>query len=151
MSLVYKFKREELLNGDYVHRPRILVVLHGRHTSIEVPALIDSGCDTTVIPEGIAKAVGLDTSGNKTKIYAYRESSEVVESSANFTFLGKADRLSVRLQGVPVLIALSKEGFEDEADITLGIDGIFDFFDITFKKKRNLIIFKKVAEGIYNK
>jgi hypothetical protein len=143
MSLIYKFKKEKLVDGNYAVRPRIFVVLAGRNTSIEIPALIDTGCDTTVIPEGIARAVGLDMSGNKNKIFAYRESSDVIESFANITFLGKADRLSVVLPRVPVLIALSKQGVEDEADITLGINGIFDAFDIAFKKSQNQIVMKK--------
>lgn len=144
MSLVYKFKKEKLIDGRYASRPRILVVLKGKIVSIEVPALIDSGCDTTVIPESIARAIGLDMGGDKTKIYAYRESSDVIESKANITFLGKANRESVKIT-VPVLIALSKKGFEDEEDITLGVNGIFDAFNITFKKANNKIIFKKVG------
>lgn len=146
MSLIYKFKKEKLLDGRYAARPRILVVLSGENTSIEVPALIDSGCDTTVIPEGIAKAVGLNISGKKNKIYGYRESSDVIESSANITFLGKADRQSATLSKVPILIALPKKGFEDEEDITLGVNGVFDAFDITFRKSQNRIILKEVGK-----
>lgn len=143
MSLVYKFKKEKLIGGGYAVRPKILVTLKGMNTAIDVPALIDSGCDTTVIPEGMARAVGLDMSGSKTKIYAYRESSEVIESSANVTFQGKANRQSVALN-IPVVIALSGKGFEDEDDITLGVNGVFDAFDITFKKAQNKIILKRV-------
>lgn len=150
MSLIYRFKKEKLKDGKYAVRPRILVVLSGKNTSIEVPALIDSGCDTTVIPEGIAKAIGLDMSGEKNKLYAYRESSDVIESSANITFLGKANRQSVRLSNVPVLVTLSKKGFEDESDIILGVNGIFDAFDITFKKSQNKIILKKVGPVFLN-
>jgi len=133
MSLIYRFKKEKLSDGNFVSRPRINVVLKGDDTSIEVPALIDSGCDTTVIPEGIARAVGLDMSGKKSKVYAYRESSDVVISSADFTFLGRIKRQTVTLSKVPILIALSKTGFQDEEDITLGINGIFDAFDIIFR------------------
>lgn len=145
MTLVYRFKKEKLIDESYVVRPRILVALKGTDISIDVPALIDSGCDTTVIPESVARAVGLDMSGKKNKVYAYRESSDVIESSANITFLGKANRQSVRLRDVPVLIALSKKGYEDEEDITLGINGIFDKFDITFRKSENKIILKEVS------
>ena len=131
----YKFRKEELESGGYAVRPRILVLLKGNKMSIEVPALIDSGCDTTVIPEGMARAVGLDMEGEKSKLYAYRESADVILSKATFTFVGRVMRESVTLGNVPVLIALFKRGSEDEVDITLGIDGIFDNFDITFKKK----------------
>ena len=126
-------------------RPRILVVLSGKDTSIEIPALIDSGCDTTVIPEGIARAVGLDMGGKKNKVYAYRESTDVIESNASLTLIGRANRESIKIK-IPVLIALSKKGIKDEEDITLGVNGIFDVFDITFKKSQNKIILKKVTE-----
>ena len=62
------------------------------------------------------------------------------------TFLGKAERQSVTLTNVPVLIALSKKGFEDETDITLGINGVFDAFDISFRKNQNKIILKQVSK-----
>ena len=144
MSLIYKFKKEKLENGGYVYRPRILVVLNGNESSIEIPALVDSGCDTTVIPEGLAKAVGIPIKGKKTKLYAYRESNEVIMSSTNITFVGKANRESVTLK-IPILITLSKNNSEDEQDITLGVDGVFDYFDITFSKSKNRIIFKKLG------
>ena len=122
MVLVYKFKKEKLLDGGYVARPRILVRLGGGDLSIDVPALIDSGSDTTVIPEGIASAIGLDVKGKKTKLYAYRESTEVILSKANITFLGKVERNSVILNKTPVLIAMSEKGVQEETDIILGVN-----------------------------
>lgn len=146
MSLVYKFKKEELQNGEYTLRPRIFVRLSGDKIPIEVPALIDSGSDITVIPEGIAKAVGLDMTGEKSKLYAYREANDVIRGYAIITFLGRRESVKLR---VPVLIALSKEGVEDEQDIVLGIDGIFDAFNINFRKSENKIIMHKIAGGSY--
>ncbi len=146
MALIYRFKKERLKNGGYAIRPRILVELKGDKTSIIVPALIDTGCDITVIPEGIAKSIGLNMSGMRDKLYAYRESNDVVQSTANITFLGKEYRQYIALPNVPILIALSKEGSEEEEDITLGIMAIFDAFEITFKKTQNKIIFKKTSE-----
>jgi|SRR3989338_449974 len=151
MTLIYKFKKERLENGGYASRPRILVELSGDDGSIIVPALIDSGCDTSVIPEGIAKAVGLNMSGIKDKLYAYREVNEVMQSTANITFLGKEYRQSVKLPNIPVLIALAKEGINEEEDIILGINGIFDVFEITFKKIQNKIIFKKASKEILSR
>jgi len=142
MSLVYRFKKERLESGVFVSRPRVLVVLNGNGCSIEVPALIDSGCDVTVIPAGIASALGIDTAGEKERLYAYRESTDVVQSDADITFVGKAVRESVRLR-IPVLVALPKDGFSDEEDITLGIAGVFDTFDITFRKASDRIVLKK--------
>ena len=149
MTLIYRFKKERLKDGSYVSRPRILVELNGSKGSITIPALIDTGCDTSVIPEGIAKAIGLDMKGKKDKLYAYRESSDVILSSANITFLGKEYRQSTLLHNVPVLIALTKKGVKDEEDITLGIKGVFDAFEITFKKLQNKIIFKKASKQFF--
>ena len=143
MTLVYKFKKEKLKDGGIASRPRILVELIGINGSIVIPALIDTGCDITVIPEGIAKAIGLSIKGEKQKLYAYRESNDVIISKATITFLGKEHRQSVRIPNLPVLIALSKEDVKEEEEITLGVEGIFDIFEITFKKSQNKIIFKK--------
>ncbi|MFC1769362.1 aspartyl protease family protein [Nanoarchaeota archaeon] len=144
MSLIYKFKKEKLLDGKYVTRPIILVTLNGKDISIEIPALIDTGCDISVIPEGIAKLLGLDMTGEKNKLYAYRESSEVIESRADISFIGKEMRQSITLKEVPLLIATEMDRYHEELDITLGIAGIFDSFDIAFRKNKNKIILKKV-------
>lgn len=145
MVLTYKFKKEKLEDGTFVRRPRILVALQGRFTSIEVPALIDSGCDITVIPEGIANAIGLKMNGKPTTLYAYREATDVVESSATLTLLGKANRESTTVI-IPILIARAKQGIIDDCDITLGVSGIFDYFDITFKKNENKIILQRAVK-----
>ncbi|MBI4147969.1 aspartyl protease family protein [Candidatus Woesearchaeota archaeon] len=139
MSLIYRFKKEMLLDGSYVARPRIDVVLRGV-ISIEVPALIDSGCDVTVIPEKIARALGLEFAGNTTTLYGYREESKVVKSTATITFLGRREISNVT---VPVLVALSTSESDDQ-DIILGVHGIFDAFDITFRKSHNKIVLQKV-------
>lgn len=150
MTLIYRFKKERLKSGEYVSRPRILVEISGPKGAIIVPALIDSGCDTTVIPQGIAKEIGLNVDGEKDKLYGFRESSDVVISKSSITFLGREYRQSIKLPNVPVLIALTKKGHKEEEDITLGIDGIFDVFDITFKKSQNKIIFKKATKSLFS-
>lgn len=146
MALIYKFKKERLESGAYISRPRIFVVLKGNKASLEVPALIDSGCDTTVIPENIAHNIGIELNRPKNKLYAFRESTDVIESNVNMIFIGKAKRQNVSLNKIPVLVAMTREGFEDESDIILGIEGIFDNFEITFKKLQNKIILKKVVQ-----
>ena len=148
MSLTYKFKKEKLDDGSYVSRPRILVTLKGNKDSVDIPALIDSGADTSVIPNQVAKAVGLDMEGEKTKIYTYLESTDVIKSKANFIFVGRVMRESVIVNNISVLIDI-ENGDEEEQEIILGVDGIFDNFDITFKKSKNKIIFKKVVNVDY--
>lgn len=142
MGLTYKFKKEQLEDGSFVSRPKILVILHGE-TPIEVVALIDSGCDITVIPEDLAKAVGLNLKGPESSLYAFRESSKVINSKASITFMGKEKRQNVKVQ-IPILIVESKEGFSEDAGIVLGVEGIFDKFNIYFKKAKNQIILSQV-------
>lgn len=43
---------------------------------------------------------------------------------------------------------MKKEGLAEESDIVLGVEGIFDSFDITFKKTNNKIIMKKVSSNL---
>lgn len=82
--------------------------------------------------------------GERDKLYAFREESEVIHSFAAIKFLGKEPRQTVTLNAVPVLVVLEKEGYDDEQDIVLGVNGIFDAFDITFKKSKNRIILKPI-------
>lgn len=147
MVLTYKFKKEELKNGGYIMRPRILVELIGSESSIVVPALIDSGCDITVIPEGMARGIGLDMKGKKDKLHAFRESNDAIHSKAEIKFLGKEHRQAVYLKNIPSLIVMKEKDSDEEDDITLGVEGIFDFFDISFKKRQNKIILKQSAEN----
>ncbi len=139
MVLTYRFKKEKLENGRYVSRPKILVTLGGKNTSLLVSALIDSGSDITVIPQGMAQVLGLKMGSKKEKLCAYRESHDVVESSMNITFMGKQTRQAITLNRIPVLVVLSDKGKKEEEDITLGVSGIFDEFDIAFKKSQNRI------------
>ena len=139
MVLIYKFKKERLEDGTYVARPRILVELSGPAGSVLITALIDSGSDTTVIPRVVAEDIGIPLDGQRDILYAYRESSDVVHSTAMITFLGKEPRQSVRLARIPVLITLT-DGTEE--DIVLGLDGVFSAFDLHFKKAENKIILK---------
>ncbi len=142
MGLLYKFKREQLEAGQFVSRPRIPVILHGEN-SIEVVALIDSGCDITVIPEDLAKAVGLNLKGTESTLYGFRESNKVIQSKASLTFMGKEKRQNIKVQ-IPILIVESKEGFSEDAGIVLGVEGVFDKFNINFKKAKNQIMLSPV-------
>lgn len=143
MSIEYKFKKEKVDDG-FVSRPRIIVELIGKHgVSIEIPALIDSGCDITVIPEGIAEAIGLKTKGKKTELHGHRGSSPAIPSKTTIKFISRVRRNSMTLRNVPILISLREDDAEEEQDITLGVERIFDHFDINFKKSQNKIIFKK--------
>ena len=143
MVLVYRFKKEKLHDGGFVSRPRIPIVLHGEKSSVTVAALIDSGCDITVIPYDLAQAIGLKLEGEKSVLFAFRESTEVIHSKVGITFMGKVQREEAYLAHIPVLIPAANNLLEEEG-VVLGIEGIFNAFDIHFKKSENKIILKKV-------
>ena len=148
MVLFYRFKKEKLEDGTFVSRPRILITLHGENCAIETPALIDSGCDITVIPENLARTIGLNLSGKKEKLYAFRESSDAIQSKVNITFVGKANRQNVTV-ATPVLVVLSR-GDENEEGIVLGVQGVFDAFEITFRKAENQITLKPIKNKLFS-
>ena len=148
MVLVYKFKKEKLDDGNYASRPRILVELSGPDGALMVPALIDTGCDTTVVPEEVAKIIGLRMDGQVSRIYGFLESNEVIIGKSNILFLGKEYRQSVKLRDVPILIVKKTQESGDEGEIILGIEGIFDAFEITFRKNQNKIILKETKTKI---
>lgn len=148
MTLTYHFKKERLEDGKFVSRPRILVTLRGEKGAIEVPALIDSGCDITVIPENIAAIIGLNLNGKKEKLYAFREFSEAIHSRVSITFVGKAHRQNVTLT-IPVLVVLSK-GNDDEEGVVLGVQSVFDAFEINFRKVENVILLKPAKGKLFS-
>ena len=147
MTLIYKFKKEKLETGFAV-RPKICIKLTGPGGSLKIFALIDSGSDVTVLPEGIARFLGMDMKGNHTKLQAYRECNDAIISKAIITFLGRRDGSEI-LSNVPILVSLCpKEApdFVEEDEVVLGIEGVFDEFEINFKKRANRIILKRVSK-----
>ncbi|MFC1723250.1 aspartyl protease family protein [Nanoarchaeota archaeon] len=137
MKAVFRFKKEQLENGQYISRPIIPILLEGQY---KVQALIDSGSDMTVIPQGLAEAVGLNIQGPEETIYGFKEAINVKESKASFQF--SSNRTLFNVNKIPVLIAL--EDNPEETEITIGINGFFDMFDIRLQKSRNKIHLKKV-------
>ncbi len=148
MVLVYRFKKEKLSDGGFVSRPRIPIVLHGEKATVTVAALIDSGCDITVIPYGLAQALGLKIRGEKSVLFGFRESAQVMHGKVGITFMGKVQREEVYLANIPVLIPEANNNQPEEEDVVLGIEGIFTAFDIHFKKSENKIILKPALPKI---
>ncbi len=63
MALTYKFQKQELEDGSTILRPKILVALEGSKDRFPFIALLDTGCDTTILSESVASLLGLDVSG----------------------------------------------------------------------------------------
>ena len=142
MVLYYKFKNIEV-DGILLSRPLIPIILRGEKGGIMVSGVLDSGSDITIIPEGIAKGIGLKIDGEESELKGYFETQKAIHGKVNITFVGKEPRLNERLSNVPILILKSSGEKEEDKDVILGTRAVFDMFDITFKKHKNKIILKK--------
>ena len=143
MVLRYRFHKERLKDGAFAYRPLILIDVSSgsNHLPFQIAALLDSGCDVTIIPEEFARILKLKQSG-ETVLMAYKEKTNVRISKMDITFLGKVQRENITLHNVPVFIAPE----DDEKflpEVVIGIKGIYDKFDITFSLGRNRIELKK--------
>lgn len=138
MVLTYKFQKQELEDGSTILRPKVMVTLEGSKDKFPFIALLDTGCDITILSEPIAALIGLERTGRRVKFYAYNESCDAIESQCTITLQGRQQREAVRLQ-ILVLIALG----DHSEEVVLGLAGIFDAFNITFKRKENRITLKK--------
>ena len=141
MVLSYKFKKQKIEDG-FIMRLIIPVTLEGK-IKIDTTALIDTGCDLTLVPESLAEAVGLKIGSEINEIYGYAEKVNVVDSRATLTFLSRNKRDEKTIT-IPVSVVKKQKGVQEETELILGINGMFDKFDIDFQKNKNKIIFKSV-------
>ena len=144
MVLRYRFHKEILKDGSVAFRPLVLVDINydDNHLPFNVAALLDSGCDVTIIPQSFAKLLKLKEY-EETELVAYRERTKVKSSKANMTFLGKAARENVKLTSVPVFITPDNDD-KFLPEVIIGVRGIFDKFEIKFNLGQNKIELKKI-------
>ena len=144
MVLRYRFHRERLKDGSIAYRPLVLVDISydDNHMPFNVAALLDSGCDVTIIPESFAKLIKLKEH-QETELIAYRERTKVKTSKADITFLSKAPRENVKLSSVPVFITPENDD-KFLPEVVIGVRGIFDKFEIKFNLGQNRIELKKI-------
>lgn len=136
--LTYKFKKVYLSEGN-AYRPIIDVEIGG----FQFFAVLDTGCDTTVISEGLADAFGIKKN-HKTKLMAFRESFEVFYGHINLKFLGRQIRNDELVNNIPCLIVPKEKEWDEDADLVLGVAGIFDKFKITFDLPRRKITMERM-------
>ena len=144
MVLKYKFHKEILRDGSIAFRPLVLVDINydNNHLPFNVAALLDSGCDVTIIPQSFAKLLKLKEY-EETELMAYRERTKVLTSKTNFTFLGKVERENVKLTSVPVFITPDNDD-KFLPEVVIGVRGIFDKFEIKFNLGQNKIELKRI-------
>ena len=143
MVLRYRFHKEKLKDGSVAYRPLVLVDVSydDNHLPFNIAALLDSGCDVTIIPESFAKLLKL-REYEETELIAYREKTKVKLSKANITFLGKVERENVKLTNVPVFITPENDD-KFLPEVVIGVRSIFDKFEIKFNLGQNRIELKK--------
>ncbi len=139
MTLRYRFSKERA-DGRTVFRPRVYVKLIGPKDSVSVHAILDTGSDISILPKSFGDLLGVESDGKETTIEAFHEKYDAVPVKLNVVFLGKVERQSVNVDNVPFLIPLEKsKKWYIADDVILGIERIFDCFDITLKKSENRI------------
>lgn len=142
--LVYEFAKEKV-NGQIVHRPKVPIWLKHKGERMRFFALLDSGADTTVIPEPVAKFLKLKYDpAQKDYVEAFQGVRlAVARTRVDVVFLASEPDNEVLLSNVPAFVALGGSASRFDVDIVLGTESIFDHFDITFKKRRNKIILEQ--------
>ena len=126
-----------------VKTPTIPIELSGKASiSLDVMALLDSGADLSVIPEGIAKVLNLDLSGKIEKANGIGGSVNVINTK--MTARVKQKRESYQFI-IPVQVILGK----DKIPPLLGRKGFFDKFEITFLDRQQKVKLKRILPTKY--
>ncbi len=96
--------------------------------------LVDSGADITVIPKWTGEDLGLSIAEDE-----YIETAEGVNGTVDYVVRNLTFNLDGHIFKAPVGWILT----EEVEDILLGREVVFDLFDVEFKQKDELILFKK--------
>jgi hypothetical protein len=113
--------------------PEYEVILQSAKKKIKQRVLVDSGSDFTIIPYQVGKDLGFSDSVEEIRRKAYGV-------SGSFVFLEKELKCTIDKHtfDLPVAWVLTN----DNDDIILGREIVFDLFDIEFKQAVEKIVFK---------
>jgi hypothetical protein len=138
--MVLNFKYKEVANPEGVKkkRPMVPVTLSNGDVSFEILALLDSGADSTAIPQEMAEVLGLDLSGKKDKSHGIGGTVDSINSRVNVAIQKGHEHYSMTID-VKVLL---KDGLQ--LPPLLGRSGFFDEFEITFNEHKKKITLKKL-------
>ena len=117
--------------GKMVKRPVLeLEIVNSSGQKITVPAVIDSGADTTTLNAQYAEFIGIDLSGTKQKeIMGIGENRVPIRTS---TFRFRIKQMNVEIE-VPAWYVESKH-----VNILLGQEVFFEKFKIKFEKDHDM-------------
>lgn len=132
--IVFKYRAEpSRIKGQFVYRPVAEVYLKSKVGNwIKFNPYIDSGADVSLIPLSLGKLLGLELDKNKIEqIGGIRGSVPVIYHKIEI----KIVEFTLQIQIAWALI--------EEVPPLLGRTDIFDYFNVTFKQKKGVIIFDK--------
>lgn len=137
MTISFKYKKLPGKKGREIKTPSIPVTLSGNNaTPIEVIALLDSGADLSVIPQGLAEFLNLDLDGKRGESHGIGGKIPIVES--NLWVVLKKGHENYRFN-IPVQVVIGP----DQVPPLLGRTGFFDQFVISFDNKEEKVTLKK--------
>jgi len=138
MALTFKYKLEQYGHSK-IKRPWVPVTLYHKDKKQDVAMLLDSGADSTLIPLGLAKYLGLDLTGEKDTTQGVGGNIETIQSKVSIK-IGRGSEIH-KLTNVPVIVA------DNDDWLILGRRGFFNKFNITFKENETKIIIRKVNKN----
>lgn len=131
--IIFRYKSEKGTHQKIVKRPVADVWLKKGRGWLEFHPYIDSGADVTLIPLSLGKLLRFKMENEKIE--------EVGGIYGAVPVIYKKWKIKVGTKILSVLIAWA---LIEEVPPLLGREDIFDFFKITFKQKREEIIFEEV-------
>ena len=140
MSIIFRYIHIARPDGTLKKAPYIPIYLRNKEGKvIQVAGLLDSGADNTVIPEDLAKVLGLKEEKNSADVTkGIGGNVKTTSSTIHLTIKNEHEKYSL---DIPVLILKDDKS---EVPLLLGRQGIFEHFDITFRQNDEKIVLKKV-------
>ena len=147
MSITFRYLHIRRKDGTLKEAPYIPVFLRNKDNKlIRLAGLLDSGADNTIVPEDLAKILGLKEEKNsedETKGIG----GKVRTAKSRLHLRVKNERESYILE-IPVLILKDDSS---NVPLLLGRQGFFEHFDITFRQNEKKIVLKKANKKKYYK
>ena len=139
MAMTFRYVPLQRPDGALQKAPCIPVYEHDAHGRLLIiPAMVDSGADTTVVPADLAEVLRLPL-GEEIATGGIGGTAKARKTFFSCIIKKGREHYSVR---VPALILLDAP---EDLPVLLGRNGFFEQFDITFRQSEEKIVLKKNA------
>ena len=139
MAITFRYVRVPRPDGTLRKAPFIpIFVRTDKNKLMRIVALIDSGADTTVLPKGLAKLLGLKEIGEIFETKGIGGNVKVKESRMQFKITGDHETHQLT---IPVLVL---QDATKDMPLVLGRQGFFENFNVTIRQNEEEITLKKV-------